>query len=118
MLVACAVVLLAGLVLQLVAYRHGGHQSLSDIPRIVLHRRLQRGMWPYVDRVLEYPVLAGVLAWVAVTIWSSPLGALVVLALGGYGEHEGRDGRAWADWEEEGEGRSPQEVPLPDDLPG
>jgi uncharacterized cupin superfamily protein len=41
----------------------------------------------------------------------------VVLALGGYGEHEGRDGRAWSSWEEEGDGRPPQEVPLPDDLP-
>jgi uncharacterized cupin superfamily protein len=40
-----------------------------------------------------------------------------VLALGAYGEHEGRDGRAWTDWEEGGEGRPPQEVPLPEDLP-
>src|SRR4051812_6603617 len=40
-----------------------------------------------------------------------------VLALGGYGEHEGRDGRAWSSWEEYGEGRSPQEVPMPEDLP-
>ncbi|MFN8163444.1 MAG: cupin domain-containing protein [Solirubrobacterales bacterium] len=42
---------------------------------------------------------------------------VVVLALGGYGEHEGRDARAWTSWDEEGEGRSPQEVPLPEDLP-
>jgi uncharacterized cupin superfamily protein len=41
----------------------------------------------------------------------------VLLALGGYGEHEGRDGRAWSDWDEGGEGRPPQEVPQPDDLP-
>ncbi|HEX2392359.1 MAG TPA: cupin domain-containing protein [Solirubrobacterales bacterium] len=41
---------------------------------------------------------------------------LVLLALGGYGEHEGRDGRAYESWEEEGEGRPPQEVPLPADL--
>jgi uncharacterized cupin superfamily protein len=41
----------------------------------------------------------------------------VLLALGGAGEHAGRDGRAWADWEEGGEGRPPQEVPLPEDLP-
>jgi uncharacterized cupin superfamily protein len=45
-------------------------------------------------------------------------GRLVLLALGGSGEHVGRDGRAWSDWDEEGEGRPPQEVPLPDDLPG
>jgi uncharacterized cupin superfamily protein len=42
---------------------------------------------------------------------------LVLLALGGSGEHVGRDGRAWKTWEEPGEGRSPQEVPLPADLP-
>lgn len=44
---------------------------------------------------------------------------LVLLALGGSGEHESRDARAWGSWEEaaEVEGRSPQEVPLPPDLP-
>jgi mannose-6-phosphate isomerase-like protein (cupin superfamily) len=41
---------------------------------------------------------------------------LVLLALGGEGEHHGRDGRAWEGWGEGGEGRSPAEVPLPDDL--
>lgn len=40
---------------------------------------------------------------------------LELLALGGDGEHEGRDGLAYADWDEAGEGRSPAEVPLPDD---
>ena len=43
--------------------------------------------------------------------------SLVLLALGGSGEHRGRDGRAWGPWEEEGEGRPPQEVELPADLP-
>jgi uncharacterized cupin superfamily protein len=42
---------------------------------------------------------------------------LVVLALGGAGEHVGRDGLAWASWEEAGPGRPPAEVPLPADLP-
>jgi len=42
---------------------------------------------------------------------------LALLALGGSGEHTGRDGRAWESWEEGGEGRPPQDVPLPDDLP-
>lgn len=41
----------------------------------------------------------------------------LVLALGGDGTHEGRDGIAWSSWDEEGDGRPPQEVPLPDDLP-
>jgi len=43
--------------------------------------------------------------------------ALVLLALGGSGAHSGRDGRAWTSWEEGGEGRPPQEVPLPHDVP-
>jgi uncharacterized cupin superfamily protein len=43
---------------------------------------------------------------------------VVLLALGGSGEHVGRDGIAWSSWDEGGEGRSPQDVPLPDDLPG
>ena len=43
-------------------------------------------------------------------------GPCVVVAIGGAGEHVGRDGEAFADWSES-EGRPPQEVPLPDDLP-
>jgi uncharacterized cupin superfamily protein len=43
---------------------------------------------------------------------------VLVLALGGSGEHAGRDGRAWSTWEEGGEGAPPQQVPLPEDLPG
>jgi quercetin dioxygenase-like cupin family protein len=41
---------------------------------------------------------------------------LVLLALGGAGEHEGRDGEAFGSWREE-QGAAPQEVPLPPDLP-
>ena len=42
---------------------------------------------------------------------------LVLLALGGAGEHAGRDGLAWESWDQGGPGRPPQEVPLPQDLP-
>jgi uncharacterized cupin superfamily protein len=42
---------------------------------------------------------------------------LAILAIGGSTGHEGRDGRAYASWEETGEGRPPSDVPLPDDLP-
>ncbi len=42
---------------------------------------------------------------------------LVLLALGGAGEHAGRDGRAWESWEQGGPGLPPQKVPLPQDLP-
>jgi uncharacterized cupin superfamily protein len=43
-------------------------------------------------------------------------GRVVLLAMGGSGEHGGRDGEAFAAWEDE-HGVSPQELPLPDDLP-
>ena len=41
---------------------------------------------------------------------------LHVLAIGGANDHEGRDGRAYETWDETGEGRPPQEVPLPEDV--
>ncbi len=41
---------------------------------------------------------------------------LALLALGGSGEHAGRDGRAWESWDEGGAGRPPQEVPMPPDV--
>jgi mannose-6-phosphate isomerase-like protein (cupin superfamily) len=41
---------------------------------------------------------------------------LVLLALGADGEHRGRDGEAWTDWDSPRSG-PPQEVPLPEDLP-
>jgi mannose-6-phosphate isomerase-like protein (cupin superfamily) len=41
---------------------------------------------------------------------------LVILAIGGAGEHQGRDGEAFTSWEQE-QGASPQEVPNPQDLP-
>ncbi len=40
-----------------------------------------------------------------------------IVALGGTGEHESRDALAWTSWDEGGEGRSPADVPLPEDLP-
>ena len=41
---------------------------------------------------------------------------VILLALGGAAEHQGRDGMAYPDWET-AEGAPPQEVPLPPDLP-
>lgn len=40
---------------------------------------------------------------------------VVLLALGGEHEHDGRDGEAFSSWEQEA-GAPPQEVPLPADL--
>jgi len=41
---------------------------------------------------------------------------VVLLAMGGEGEHRGRDGEAFADWDQQA-GVSPQELPPPPDLP-
>lgn len=41
---------------------------------------------------------------------------VVLLAIGGAGEHVGRDGEGFEDWGDR-EGRAPQDVPLPHDLP-
>jgi mannose-6-phosphate isomerase-like protein (cupin superfamily) len=43
-------------------------------------------------------------------------GVCAVLAIGAAGEHAGRDGLAYADWDDN-DPRPPQEVPLPEDLP-
>ena len=41
---------------------------------------------------------------------------VVLIALGGDGEHQGRDGEAFTSWAQ-ATGAPPQEVPLPEDLP-
>lgn len=43
-------------------------------------------------------------------------GTCSVIALGGAGDHQGRDGLAYADWDDQ-DPRPPQEIPLPEDLP-
>jgi mannose-6-phosphate isomerase-like protein (cupin superfamily) len=43
-------------------------------------------------------------------------GRLLLIALGGAGEHDGRDGVAYADWDATA-GVSPQDMPMPEDLP-
>ena len=61
-IVGCVTLVLA-FALQLVAFRHGGHASISDLPRVFLHRGIRPGALPYVDRIIEYPVLAGFLLY-------------------------------------------------------
>jgi mannose-6-phosphate isomerase-like protein (cupin superfamily) len=41
---------------------------------------------------------------------------LALIAIGAAGEHDGRDGIAFTNWEAT-EGASPRDVPMPDDLP-
>lgn len=43
-------------------------------------------------------------------------GRLAILALGGAGDHVGRDGVAYESWDST-EGAAPQQIPLPEDLP-
>jgi mannose-6-phosphate isomerase-like protein (cupin superfamily) len=42
-------------------------------------------------------------------------GRVLLIALGGSGEHDGRDAEAFRAWDQES-GQAPREVPLPDDL--
>ncbi|MFN8025692.1 MAG: hypothetical protein U0W40_04840 [Acidimicrobiia bacterium] len=74
--------LLAGFAIQMAVYAHGGHTAISDLPRVYLHRGMGTGVVPYVDRVLEYPVGAGLLMFVAAQVAPSALGVFAVTALG------------------------------------
>ena len=67
---------------QLLTIRHGGRSSLSDLPRVFLHRGLAPHHLPYVERVLEYPVGAGILLYLAALVAPSAHGVLVVTAFG------------------------------------
>lgn len=68
----------------------------------------------------EHALGRGSLARVAPTVRRQLVNSgserVVLVAVGGAGEHEGRDALAWESWEEEGPGRSPADVSLPDDL--
>ncbi len=41
---------------------------------------------------------------------------VVLIALGGAGEHQGRDGMAFPDWDPATDASAPQDLPLPPDL--
>jgi len=68
------------------------------------------------EQTLEHGDLARVAPAVRRQLVNRGPGRLVLLALGGAGEHVGRDGEAFAAWNDE-RGAPPQELPLPDDLP-
>ena len=74
--------LVAGVALQIAVYGHGGHSAISDLPRVYLHRGMGAGVLPYVDRMLEYPVGAGLLMYLAALVAPSPLGVFVLTGLG------------------------------------
>lgn len=60
---------------------NGAHSSLSDIPRVFVHRGIGPGAFPYVQRVVEYPVGAGLLLYLAAVIAPSPVGVLMLTGL-------------------------------------
>jgi quercetin dioxygenase-like cupin family protein len=68
------------------------------------------------ERTLERGELIRVAPGVRRQLVNRGPGALHLLALGAAGEHEGRDGAAYAAWDAT-ESAPPQETPLPEDLP-
>ena len=81
MVIAGSATLLLALTLQLLALRHGVHGSISDLPHVFLGRGIRPGTLPYVDRPIEYPVVAGFLLYAASLVWASPIGVLLVTAV-------------------------------------
>ena len=65
MVLATSGMLILAFAIQLAVYGNGGHTSLSDLPRVFLHRGVGPGTLPYIDRVIEYPVGSGVLLYLA-----------------------------------------------------
>jgi uncharacterized cupin superfamily protein len=90
------------------------HEHQEEV-YVVLQGELTLGV-EGVEHVLERGAVARVGAPVRRQLVNRGAEPLVLLALGGSGDHVGRDGRAWTAWEEPGDGRVPQDVPLPADL--
>jgi uncharacterized membrane protein len=78
MVAATLGLLVAGFALQLLVYGHGGHTAISDLPRVFLHRGVRPDALPYLDKVVEYPVGAGLLLYLAALVSATPFGVLVV----------------------------------------
>lgn len=75
-------VLGASLAMQLWYLRHGTASPLGDIPGRYIVRGIRPGSLPYVDRVVEYPVLIGWAMWFASWIGRSPQAFFLVTAFG------------------------------------
>ena len=67
--------------LQLAIYRHGGHTTLGDIPGRFFAWRLRPGVFPYVDRNVEYPVVIGYLAYVTALVGRTAASFFALTAL-------------------------------------
>jgi uncharacterized cupin superfamily protein len=84
---------------------------------LVLEGRLTLEIEGDDPRQLERGDLARVAPDVRRKLVNRGTASVLVLAVGGANEHVGRDGIAWATWDDEGEGRPPADVPLPPDEP-
>ena len=67
--------------LQLLAFRSRRPRRHQRPPPVFLDRGIRPGTLPYLDRAIEYPVLAGFLLYGASLVWASPLGVLLVTAI-------------------------------------
>jgi len=92
------------------------HERQEEV-YVVLEGELTLGLDGGVEHVLRPGRAVRVSPGVRRQLVNASATRLVLLALGGSGEHVGRDGHAWESWQEGGPGRTPQEVPLPEDLP-
>lgn len=81
MVVATVAMLFASYAIQVAGFGHDGHHSLSDLPRVFLHRGVGPGSLPYIDRVTEYPIGSGVLLYLAALVAPTALGVLTVTAV-------------------------------------
>ena len=92
-------------------HRHGHQEEVYLVLEGTLTLLVERE-----QSVLERGELVRVAPEVRRQLVNRGPGRLVLLAIGGAGEHAGRDGEAFASWEDD-QGAPPQEVPLPEDLP-
>jgi len=81
MVLAMLLTLVIGLAIELAFWGSNGRYTISDLPRVFLHRGVGPGAFPYIDRVIEYPVAAGLMLYAAALVAPSSLGILLVTAV-------------------------------------
>ncbi len=91
------------------------HERQEEV-YVVLHGTLTLELGPDDRHELARGAVARVAPDVRRRLANRGDGPVRFLAIGGAGDHEGRDGLAYEGWEA-AEGRPPADVPLPDDLP-
>jgi quercetin dioxygenase-like cupin family protein len=90
------------------------HREQEEV-YLVWEGRLTLATGPGEERTLERGEFARVAPDAKRQLVNRERERLVLVAIGASGEHAGRDGVAYEDWD--GEGRSPAEMPFPPNLP-